>query len=101
MSAKLSKSISVTTAIASIPLILSFNIKYQWFPRAGYAYLFFAGLLSVLVVPLLLVIGLVIAVANLRSTNQWRRANLRWNLIGVLIAVVAEIIFLAARYSPP
>jgi hypothetical protein len=85
-----------------IPLFLSFNIKYQSFPEGlAYGLLSDWGLLSVYVVPALLLSGLIILVWILLSAGISRKNSLRWNLFGIVIAVIAEMVFIAARYSLP
>jgi hypothetical protein len=101
MSAQGAKTIAIITIAASIPLLLSFNIKYQWFPQGLYGLLYFSGLLSVVVVPILLLSSVVIAIWIQVSPNDVKRMAFRWNLLSILIAGIAEVIFLAARYSPP
>jgi hypothetical protein len=47
------------TVVTSIPLLLSFNIKYVGFPQGlPYVFLYFAGLLSVFVTPAHVLLGL-------------------------------------------
>ena len=94
------EAVAVATIIMSIPLLLSFNIKYQWLPSGdvwGYVYgcLFFWGLLSIWTVPFLLA---ALIVLTLRIRN---RSILTLNFWGIAIALLAEIIFIAARLSPP
>ena len=36
-----------------------------------------------------------------KSSGEKRRILLRWNLAEIIVAIVAEIIFVTARYSPP
>jgi len=95
------KAVAVATIFMSIPLLLSFNIKYQWFPNGiAYGFLFFWGLLSVLVVPALLAITVVLTLRiALRKTPD--RSALKWLIWAASIGLIAEIIFIAARLSPP
>jgi hypothetical protein len=95
------KALSALTVLMSIPLLLSYNIKYQWFLAIGYGLLFFWGLLSVFVVPILLLMGLTITFLIVKSSHESKPDLLRWNLAGVFLAVVAELIFIAARNAPP
>jgi hypothetical protein len=96
------KVLAVLTAVMSIPLLLSYDIKYGRFPAGlPYALLFFWGLLSVVVVPMLLLVGLTMAFLIVKSSCVSRTGLLRWNLAGILVAVVAELIFIAARNAPP
>jgi hypothetical protein len=93
------KVIALATILMSIPLLLSFNIKYQWFPRGlGYALLFFWGLVSVIAVPILLAVGIVLWIVFSRTCD---RSAVRWGIWGIVVGFIAEIIFIAARYSPP
>jgi hypothetical protein len=98
----MTKTLAVATVIVSVPLLLSFNIKYQLFPEGlPYALLYFGGLLSVYLTPVFLISGLIVRARILRSPDISKEASLRWNLVGVIIAVIAELVFIAARYSPP
>lgn len=96
-----SKSIALLTVVMSIPLLLSYSIKYGWFPQGlPFLFLFFWGLLSVWVVPLLLVVDLAFVLWISGSSDVSKKPFLRWNLLGLAIAVMAELMFVAARYSP-
>ena len=103
MSVGTSKNIALATSIISIPLLLSYNIKYQKFPEGlPYFFLYFWGLLSVLVTPVLLLLSVVTTVRIVISSNPANRSrSVAWNLFGILVGAVAEIIFIAARNSPP
>jgi hypothetical protein len=102
MISRTAKIISIATVVMSFPLFFSFNIKYQWFPE-GFAYGLLSdwGLLSVYVVPALLLCGIIVLVLILLSSSTSRKSSLRWNLLGIIIAMIAEVVFIAARYSPP
>jgi hypothetical protein len=96
------KAVALATIVMSIPLLLTFNIKYQWFPEGLlYEILFFwLILLSIWVVPVLLLILIVLGLLMVRSKASDRSA-LRWVLWGIAIGLIAEVIFLAAVNSPP
>ena len=96
------KLLAIATVLASIPLLLSFNIKYEWFPPGiAYATLFFAGLVSVFVTPVLLIIGFLVMIWIAKSSDVSRKSLLRWNLAAIAIGSVAELVFVAARHSAP
>jgi hypothetical protein len=102
MLAKTSTALAVITMVMSIPLLLSYNIKYQWFPQGlPFAMLYFGGLLSVYVTPVLLLLEFVLLIWTLLSSNISKKTSVRWNLVGVVVAATAELVFIAARYSPP
>jgi hypothetical protein len=93
------KAVALGTIFMSVPLLLSFNIKYQWFPEGvGYLLLFYWGLLSVFVVPILLAIGITLRIVYSKTSDG---SALKWGLWGVVVGLVAEMVFIAARYSPP
>jgi hypothetical protein len=73
-----SKPVTLLTMFMSIPLFLSFNIKYQWFPQGtAYALLYFWGLLSVLVVPALLLLEIILLIyIHLTSTQRGNQSRL-------------------------
>jgi hypothetical protein len=102
LSATIVKGIAWLTVVMSIPLLLSYNIKYQKFPE-GFAYvcLYFWGLASVFVTPALLGLGLVNTVRIRTSPGTNSPSLLSWNLAGMFVGVVAEIVFLLARHSSP
>jgi hypothetical protein len=87
----------------SVPLLLSYNIKYFVFPE-GYPYviLYTWGLLSVLLVPLLLLVECVLTFRILASRGITRRpSSIIWDILAISIASIAELIFIIVRYSPP
>jgi hypothetical protein len=97
--------LAIATIIMSIPLPLSFIIKYpQWLPAGdvwGWVYgcLFFWGLLSIWVLPLLLLV-LIILTVRITRLKPLDRSPLKSALWGIAIALLAEMIFMAARLSP-
>ena len=103
MSTRTVKHIALVTVVMSIPLLLSYSIKYQYFPNGlPYLVLFFWGLLSVYATPALLLLSVITTIRIGISSNQsTRSSSLAWNLSGILVGVVAEVIFIAARNSPP
>jgi hypothetical protein len=97
------KRIALLTVVMSIPLLLSFNVKYGWFPQGlPYLFLYFGGLLSVFVTPALLLFGFVTTIRIWLSPDGSNKAYLfTWNSLGLLVGVIAEVIFVAARNSRP
>ena len=103
MSATTVKSIALLTVVMSTPLLLSYNIKYQKFPQGlPYLFLYFGGLLSVFITPVLLLLGLIVTIRIFLSSDVSNRPSfLAWNLLGIFVGVIAEVVFIAARNSPP
>jgi len=97
------KRIALLTVVMSIPLLLSFNIKYVWFPQGlTYLFLYFWGLLSVFVTPALLLLGFAATIRIWLSSEEPNKTYLfTWNSLGLLVGVIAEVIFVAARNSRP
>ncbi len=92
-SKQLSLLLAVLTVAMSIPLFFTYAIKHTLFPQ-GYLFVFMysAGLISVIVVPVLLVIeGALLFVF-------WQSRNIaRWHAVALAVAVLAETVFLIAR----
>jgi len=87
----------------SIPLVLSYNIKYFVFPE-GYPYviLYTWGLLSVFLVPILLLVECVLTFRMVASRDITdRRSSIVWHILAISIASIAELTFIIVRYSPP
>ena len=103
MSSRAVKLVAWLTVVMSIPLLLSYNIKYQRFPEGlAYGLLFYWGLLSVFVVPVLLILGLVTSTRVFLSSDASSKSSLlAWSLSGVLVGATAEVVFIAARNSAP
>ena len=103
MSLTTAKNVALLTIFVSIPLLLSYNIKYFKFPQGlPYLFLYFGGLLSVFLTPALLLVSVITTIRIFMSSNPSNRSSsLAWNLFGILVGVVAEVIFIAARQSPP
>ena len=103
MSLKTVKLLAALTAVMSIPLLLAFNIKYGWLPQGPpYIFVYSWALLSFLVVPVLLFLGLVTTIRIFLSSDAANRSTrLAWNSMGMLVGMVAEVVFLAARNSTP
>ncbi len=94
------KFVALLTVVMSIPLLLTL-----WKPEIGDiegppSFLFYWLSLSVLMVPVLLVVGLVTTITIVKSSNQAKRALLCWNLAGILVAIAAEMVFVAYIYRP-
>jgi hypothetical protein len=89
--------------VTSIPLLLSFNIKYARFPQGQpYLFLYFGGPLSVFVTPVLLLLGFVTTIRIWLSSEGSSKTSLfGWNSVGLVVGVVAEVILVAARNSRP
>jgi|SRR5882724_3237573 len=97
------KTVALLTAIMSMPLLLSYNVKYQIFPNGiWYLLLYYWALTSVFVVPILITSGLVVLARILMSrTDLGRPALLRINLLGLTIGLIAECVFLIVRKGRP
>jgi 4-amino-4-deoxy-L-arabinose transferase-like glycosyltransferase len=91
------------TVVTTIPLLLSFNIKYSWFPQGlPYVFLYFGGLLSVFVTPALLLLGFVPMIRIWLSSERSDKISLfGWNALALSAGVIAEVNFMAARNSTP
>ena len=78
----------------NVPLLLSSNIKHQKFPQGlPYLFLYFWGLLSVFVTPVLLLVSVITTIRIFMSSNPPNRSSpLAWNLFGVLVGMVAEVV---------
>jgi hypothetical protein len=95
--------LATTTIVMSVPLLLSYNIKYFVFPE-GYAYviLYTWGLLSVFLVPILLLAEVVSTFRIVASRNiAQRRPSIFWDILAMGVALIAEVTFLIVRNSPP
>jgi hypothetical protein len=93
MIAKTTKILAIATIVMSIPLLLTYNVKYQKFPEGLlYFLLFFWWLLSFWVVPVLTLVGVVLTVSFVTSSDGSRRILWRWSLPGVLVGLAAEVI---------
>jgi hypothetical protein len=99
--AEATKAIAIATIVMSIPLLLTYNLKYQIFPEGmPYFLLFFWWLLSMYLVPVLLVVGIVLTISLVRSSDVSRRALLRWNLPAISVGAVAEVIVVVVGRMP-
>jgi hypothetical protein len=86
---------AILTVAFSVPLFFTYAIKHGLFPQ-GYVFvaMYSAALVSVVVVPILLTVELTFAGVTFRR----RRGEIfRWHAGAVLIAGIAEIVFLVAR----
>ncbi len=92
----LARCLSAVTILLCIPLFLTYPIKHTLF-RPGYLFvtLYSAGLLSVLMVPVLLVVELVFLMLSFRQGG--RVGDKRWHFVGVVTALSAEVVFLIGR----
>jgi hypothetical protein len=94
------KSIAIATIVMSTPLMLSFNLKYQWLPQGIlYFALFFSIALSFYAVPCLLAIGIILGL-RLYFSETADHSLLKWSMWGTSVGLIAEIIYIAARFSP-
>ncbi len=83
----------------SIPLFLSYNIKYGVFPDGmPYVLLFTWGLLSVIAVPILLFIESVVIFRIVKSSDiADKKSLLILNAVAMTIASIAGLIFVIVR----
>jgi hypothetical protein len=102
-SPKTVKWIALLTVVTGLPLRLSFNIEYAWFPQGlPYVFLYFADLLSVFVTPALVFLGLVTTIRIwLSPEGADQRSVFGWNSLGLLVGGIAEVVFVATRNSKP
>ena len=92
---------SPLTLLMSIPLLMSYNVKYGVFPH-GLSYLLFWAwaLISVWFVPVLLIVELVQFLRFLKDPTKRRLGGrLQWHLAALCVAIVGEITFLVVRSS--
>jgi hypothetical protein len=101
LSLKFVNRLALLTVVMSIPLLLSFNIKYVWFPQGlPYIFLYSWGLLSVLVTPVLMLLGIITTIHIWLSSDVKSKASLfAWNSLGLCVGIIAELVFVAARNS--
>ena len=95
--------LSIVTILMSIPLFLSYYIKYVKFPE-GFPFIFFFtwGLVSVPLVPILLVFEIVVLGNLLGSARLENRSRvLAFTLVATLSAVTSIIVFLIVRNHTP
>lgn len=86
---------AVASALASVPLFLTYQIKHTLFPRSYFfVFMYSAGLISVLLVPSLLALETILIVV---STKRGQHDVRRWHISGALVAILAEGVFLLAR----
>jgi hypothetical protein len=101
-SPKTVKRIALLTVVMSIPLLLSFNVKYGWFPQGlPYVFLYSWGVLSVFVTPALVLLGFVTTIRIGFRRRDLTSSLIAWNLLGLFVGVIAEVLFIAARNSSP
>jgi hypothetical protein len=83
----------------SIPLFLSYNIKYFVFPEGmPYVLLFTWGLLSVIAVPILLFIECFVTLRIVKSAYIANKKSLLVvNVVAIIIASIAGLIFVVVR----
>jgi hypothetical protein len=103
MSLMQSKWLPVATITMSIPLFLSYNIKYGVFPQGvPYVILFTWGLLSVIAVPILLLIECFVILRILKSAYIANKKSLLIvNAVAIIIASIAGLIFVVVRNGSP
>lgn len=91
--------LAVLTMIMSVPLFLSYNIKYIIFPKGlPFAFLYFWGLASVPAVPILLVLEIVV-LSNLLGFTEigGRSRELAYTIVAIFAAVASIAVFLIVR----
>lgn len=85
--------IALVTCMMSIPLL---------FPPARLdGFLLDWWLLSIYAVPVLIVLGLIIAVWTLVFSKRLKGRSLRWNLLGILVGLLAEAVEIILIKMPP
>src|SRR5215813_14238064 len=91
--------LAVLAIIMSIPLLLSYNIKYIIFSQGlPFAFLYFWGLASVVLVPILLLLEIVV-LGNLLGSTEIRGGSreLTYTLVAIFAAVASIAVFLIVR----
>ncbi|MGB6199623.1 MAG: hypothetical protein WBF35_08755 [Candidatus Acidiferrales bacterium] len=99
MLTKIAKTLAVLTIVSSIPLLLSFNVKHQWFPRMSDAFHSSAMSFSLTVLPIFVLLGVIVTICILASRDISKKTALRWNLTGIFVAVISVLILAAAVHS--
>jgi hypothetical protein len=98
-----SRALAIVTMIMSLPLFLSYNIKYAVFPEGLlFAYLFFWGLASVPLVPTLLLVEIVV-LCNLMVSPNVRPGSVQviYTLSAIFLATASIVVFLYVRSLSP
>ena len=98
-----SKWLPVATITMSIPLFLSYNIKYGVFPEGvPYVILFTWGLLSVIAVPILLFIECFVILRIVKSAHIANKKSLLIvNVVAIITASIAGLICFVVRNGSP
>lgn len=78
------KYIALVTCLMSIPLLFP--------PRTLQGLPLNWWLLSIYAVPILIVLGLIITAWTLVTSERSNRSSLRWNLLGIVVGVIALVI---------
>ena len=88
--------------IMSVPLLLSYNIRYVVFPEGlSFALLYFWGLISVFVVPILFLIEVILVWRLARSSEKSdRKSKLQYSFAAMSVAFVSFVVFLIVRTLP-
>jgi hypothetical protein len=91
--------LAILTMIMTIPLFLSYNIKYVVFPEGlTFGLLYFWGLASVGLVPILLIVEILVLTNILRSSEIYGRSRrLRYTFVAISLALTSYTVFLVVR----
>jgi hypothetical protein len=78
------KYIALLTCLMSVPLlfppVILHGLLLNWW------------LLSIYAVPILIIVGLIILLWNLLFSGTRRRPSLRWNLLGIVVGMIAVVV---------
>ena len=92
----------IVTIIMSVPLLLSYGFKHQLWPEGFFfGFMYFWLLISTLTVPVLLLIEIIITALIFKSEHTSNQRHLfKWHLLGLTIALVAELIWIIVAGGP-
>ena len=96
-----SKCLPISTIAMSIPLLLSYGFTHnQWPEGLFFAFMFFWLLLAMMSVPVLGILEIIVIVLACRKRTVSAGFALRWHVIAIITAVLAEFIWIALTGSP-
>jgi hypothetical protein len=94
----MSRYLAITTLLMSIPLLLSYNLKFGPFPQGiPYVLVWSWAVVSFFAVPVLLAFECVVAGWIALKAVGVDRKVLSWHYIAIPLAIIAEIIALYVR----
>jgi len=92
----------ILTIVMSVPLLLSYNIRYVIFPEGlPFAILYAWGLVSVFVVPILFLTEVILVWRLARSSETSdRKSKLKYSFAAMSVAFISLVVFLVVRALP-